>query len=87
MIRAQTGAILNNGELVQTLIKENDELWVEMAQLAIEVEVMTTTADNWQTRANTVEMQLEDKIAGLEAWTKLQIARISERQDKAEETI
>jgi uncharacterized protein YlxW (UPF0749 family) len=52
---------------VRTLIQKNNELQVKIAQLAIEVEVMTTTADDWQTKANTVEMRLERKIAGLKA--------------------
>jgi hypothetical protein len=38
-----------------------------MTSLATEVEVMTTTADNWQTKANIVEERLGRKIAELEA--------------------
>jgi hypothetical protein len=77
MIRAQAGAIASNGEAMRALMKDNDELRVKMAQLAVEVEVMTTTADDWQTKANTVEERLERKIAGLEARMEQKSAQIS----------
>jgi hypothetical protein len=39
------------------------------------MEVITTTADDWQTKANTVKARLERKIAGLKARTELLFAR------------
>jgi uncharacterized protein YlxW (UPF0749 family) len=91
-------------EITQLLAKTNKnlteinttqkQLQNRMTSLATEVEVMTTTADDWQTKANTVEEQLGRKIAKLKAQTKLSIAQIIEQQTeiakkqlKAEKTV
>jgi hypothetical protein len=82
-VRAQTDTIVSQGETIRDLMREESELQKKIERLATEVEVMTITADDWQTKANTVEARLRKRIAELEARVEQQLARL----DKTERTV
>jgi molybdopterin converting factor small subunit len=74
-----TGMTTLSEDVARNLIQENEKLQETMERLSLEVEVMATVADDWQTRANTVEARLTKRVEELEKQLKRQRLEAAEK--------